>query len=397
MLNLAGIAVILSVMYCFSAARQAINFKLVGKALVLQFILAFIILKFSYGRLAIERLSEFVTLILGYGQYGLKFVFGGLVDSAGPAGFLFIVQVLGNIIFFGALVGALSYLGIISFIVEKIGVVVGKVIGTSKVESFVGVANMFLGQTESPILVSRYLKIMTKSEIMLVLIAGMGSMSVSIIGGYTALGIPMQFLIIASALVPLGSIITGKILLPELEKKGKIDNIKIDSRGNNTNLIEAIANGAMDGIHMVIAISASLIAIIAIVAMINAGLTNFGLSLEMIFAWIFSPLAFLMGLDTNHIMFAGKLLGSKLVLNEFVAFESLGKVINELDYRTALMLSVSMSGFANIGSMGISVSAISVLCPEKKSLLSGMVAKAMLGGFAVSVLNAMILGIILMI
>ena len=215
LLNTLGIVVLLSGLYLFSENKKNINKKMILKALVIQFIIAFILVKFPLGQMALEKVSDFVTNILSYGSEGLDFVFGSLADGGAPTGVVFGIQVLGNIIFISALVGALYYMGVIGAVVKVIGGAIGKILGTSKVESFVAVANMFLGQTESPILVSKYLKYMTKSEIMLVLISGMGSMSASVLMGYAGMGIPMQYLLIGGALVPLGSIIVSKLMLPE--------------------------------------------------------------------------------------------------------------------------------------------------------------------------------------
>ena len=238
---------------------------------------------------------------------------------------------------------------------------------------------------------------MTESEIMLVLISGMGSMSATVLMGYAAMGIPMQYLLIGGSLVPLGSIIVSKIMLPE-DKSLRIDEaeeVKIDNKGDNANLISAISQGAQDGLNMALGIGASLIAIIAIVALVNGVLGIFGLSLEKILSVVFAPIGFLMGLDMNGVTLAGQLLGSKLVLNEFVAFGQLGEVIKTLDPRTALMLSVSLCGFANISSMGICISGISVFCPEKRNQLSKLAFRGMIGGFIVSLLSALIVGLIM--
>lgn len=326
---------------------------------------------------------------------GISFIFGSLADSGAPTGAIFGIQVLGNIIFISALISALYYLGVLGFVVRIIGTAVGKILGTSKVESFVAVANMFLGQTESPILVSKYLMSMTESEIMVVLISGMGSMSATIIGGYVGLGIPMEYILIASALVPFGSIAISKVLLPEVDQSKVIDNVSIDNKAGNQNLISAIAEGATNGLQSVLGIGASLIAIIGIVALINGFLGIFGITLQQIFSYIFSPLGFLMGLEGGDILTAGQLLGEKLVLNEFVAFQSLGQIINSLDYRTGLVMAISLCGFANISSMGICISGIAALCPEKRNVLAKLAFKAMIGGFAVSVLSSMIVGVII--
>ena len=397
LLNVIGIVVLLGGLYFFSSNKKLIDKKMIIKALVIQFILAFMLVKFPLGRLFIEKVSDVVTNILGYGREGLSFMFGSLADSSAVNGSIFGIQTLGNIIFISALVSALYYLGIIGAVVKVIGGIIGKILGTSKVESFVATANMFLGQTESPILVSKYLKNMTESEIMLVLISGMGSMSATVLMGYAAMGIPMQYLLIGGSLVPIGSIIVSKIMLPE-DKSLRIDEaeeVKIDNKGDNANLISAISQGAQDGLNMALGIGASLIAIIAIVALVNGVLGIFGLSLEKILSVVFAPIGFLMGLDMNGVTLAGQLLGSKLVLNEFVAFGQLGEVIKTLDPRTALMLSVSLCGFANISSMGICISGISVFCPEKRNQLSKLAFRGMIGGFIVSLLSALIVGLIM--
>lgn len=339
-LNLLGIAVIIGFMWLISFDRKSVDFKKVGIALIAQLIIAAILVKIPAGRSVVQAVSDVVIKVLGYGSEGIQFVFGSLGMPDAPTGFIFAFQTLANIVFISGLVGVLYYLGILGFIVSKIGWIIGKVFKTTEVESFVAVANMFLGQTDSPILVSKYLKMMTDSEIMLVLVSGMGSMSVSIIAGYVALGIPMEHLLIASTLVPVGSIALSKIILPQIEPTMEVDEVKMDRRGNNENIIDALSSGAMEGMQMAMAIGASLIAIISVVALINGILGNFGLSLEMILSYIFAPIGYIMGFGGSDILKAGELLGSKLVLNEFVAFGKLGPMLKSLDPRTAIMLSV---------------------------------------------------------
>jgi CNT family concentrative nucleoside transporter len=396
-MSLLGIAVVFGFMYLLSSDRKNIPYKTVIKALGIQLLIAVLLLKFPLGRYVVQKISDVVTSVLNCGKDGIAFVFGSLADSSSATGNIFGIQTLGNIIFVSALVGALYYLGVVGFIVKVIGKAVGKVLGTSHVESFVAVANMFLGQTESPILVSKYLGKMTKSEIVVVLVSGMGSMSATIIGGYTALGIPMEYLLIASALVPMGSIALSKVLMPETEETFDVEELKIDNKGDNENILSAIAEGAMSGLQTALAIGASLIAILGLVAIVNLILGFFGLNLEKIFSYIFAPFGYLMGLDGSEVFIAGNLLGSKLVLNEFVAFQSLGQIISELSYRTGLILSVSLAGFANISSIGICISGISALCPEKRNILSKLAFKSMLAGFSVSLLSAIIVGLVTLI
>ncbi|MDO4935509.1 MAG: nucleoside transporter C-terminal domain-containing protein [Phascolarctobacterium sp.] len=395
-LNVLGIAVILGFCYLISYDRKNIKLPIIAKALALQIILAVVLVKIPAGVWAVGKIGDFVTKVVGYARDGLQFVFGCLIDPTAATGFVFVVQVLGTIIFVGALVGVLTYLGILGWVIAKLGRVIGKLTGCSQLEGFISTANIFLSDTESPLLMSRYLGFMTNSEIMVMLVSGMGSMSMSILGGYIAMGIPANYLVIAGALVPFASIAVSKILLPEIEEPQIVENIDLSGQSKASNLIEAIANGAMDGMQMVIAIAASLVAIISMVALVNGALELVNLKLEEIFAWIFSPLGYLMGLDGNYPELVGKLLGCKLILTEFISYDILGKMVSSMDQRTAMMLSIACSGFGNVSAMAICVSGIAALCPPMKGTLSKLVFRGMLGGFAVSVMNAMIVGIVLL-
>lgn len=392
--SIIGILLVLGIVYAISFNRKSVSLSLIGKALIVQFIIALILVRIPLGQQVVSVVSTGVTKVINCGQAGLNFVFGSLADSGAKTGFIFAIQTLGNIVFLSALVSLLYYVGILGFVVKWIGKGVGKIMKSSEVESFVAVANMFLGQTDSPILVSKYLGRMTDSEIMVVLVSGMGSMSVSILGGYIALGIPMEYLLIASTMVPIGSILIAKILLPQTEPVQKIDDIKMDNKGNNANVIDAIAEGASTGAQMAFSIGASLIAFVGLVSFINMMLSGLGIRLEQIFSYVFAPFGFLMGFDHKNILLEGNLLGSKLILNEFVSFQQLGHLIKSLDYRTALVATISLCGFANLSSLGICVSGIAVLCPEKRGTLARLVFRAMIGGIAVSMLSAFIVGIV---
>ena len=395
LINLIGIVIILGLIFLLSWDRKSIPWKTVLRAILIQFVIAVLLVKIPIGKTIVSVISNGITAIINCGQEGLSFVFGSLADSTSLGG-IFIVQTLGNIIFVSALVSLLYYIGVLGFVVKWIGKGVGKLMGTTEVESFVAVANMFLGQTDSPILVSKYIQSLTDSEIFVILVSGMGSMSVSILGGYHALGIPMDYLLIASAMVPVGSILVAKMILPQTEIAQSITDVKMDNKGNNANVIDAIAEGASTGMQMVISIAASLVGIIGIVAVVNMFLGFAGIRLEQIFSYVFAPFGFLMGLDSSNVLMEGSLLGNKLIVNEFVAFQDLGAILSSLDTRTGMICAISLCGFANLSSLGICVSGIAVLCPEKKSTLSRLVFKAMLGGIFVSMLSAMIVGIIML-
>ena len=392
LLNIIGILVVLAIALLLSWDRRNIPWKTVGKGLAVQFIIAILLVKLPIGRTIVSAVSDVVTAVIGCGQSGLDFVFGSLND--GSAGYIFIIQTLGNIIFVSALVGVLYYIGVLGVVVKVIGRIVGKLMGTTEVESFVAVANMFLGQTDSPILVSKYLRNLTDSEVFVILVSGMGSMSVSILGGYHALGIPMEYLLIASAMVPIGSILLSKIILPQAAPAQVSSGVRMDNKGDNSNVIDALAEGASTGMTMVLAIGANLVGVIGMIAVVDLILSAANITLADIFSYVFAPFGYLMGLEGQEIMMAGRLLGTKLIANEFIAFQDLGGIIGTLDERTALICSLSLCGFANVSSIGICVGGIGVLCPEKRPTLARLVVRAMLGGVLVSLLSALIVGVI---
>ena len=390
-LNLLVIVLILVICWLISWDRKNIKWKIVIKALIAEIIIALIIVKVPIGQKIITIMSNGLTAVINCGNEGLSFVFGDLFSGNLS---IFIIQSLGNIIFVSALVGVLYYLGVIGFVVKWIGKAVGKIMGTTEVESFVAVANMFLGHTDSPILVSKYLKDLTDSEIFVILVSGMGSMSASILGGYHALGIPMEYLLIASAMVPIGSIMLSKIVSPQTEEAKSITDVKMDNKGNNSNVIDALAEGASTGMQMVISIGASIVGFVGIVAVINLFLGFFNITLSDIFSYVFAPFGFLLGLDGNNILMEGSLLGNKLILNEFVAFQDLGNTLGSLDARTGMICAISLCGFANLSSMGMCIGGIGVLCPEKRGTISRLVFKSMISGVFVSIMSALIVSIV---
>lgn len=391
LLNVVGILLVLAISWLISWDRKSVKWKNVGVALITELIIAIIIVKIPIGQKIITLLSNGLTAVINCGNEGLTFVFGDLFTSDMS---IFIIKSLGNIIFVSAFVSVLYYLGVIGFVVKWIGKAVGRLMGTTEVESFVAVANMFLGHTDSPILVSKYLKDLTDSEIFLILVSGMGSMSASILGGYHALGIPMEYLLIASAMVPIGSIMISKIISPQTEQVKSITDVKMDNKGNNTNAIDALAEGANTGMQMVISIGASIVGFVGIVAVINLILGMSHVNLAQIFSYVFAPFGYFMGLDTQNVLFEGTLLGNKVILNEFVAFQELSTKLSTLDPRTGMICAISLCGFANLSSMGMCIGGIGVLCPEKRGTISRLVFRSMIGGAFVSITSALIVSMV---
>ena len=395
--NILGLVVTTALCWLLSWNKKDVKWMTVVKAIIAEFVIAFIIVKVPIGAKALMALSNGITALLNCGADGLDFVFGSL--WTGDAGYIFIVQSLGGIIFVSSLVSVLYYLGVIGFIVKWIGKAVGALMGTTEVESFVAVANMFLGHTDSPILVTKYLPDLTESEIFVILVSGMGSMSASILIGYTSLGIRMDHLLIASAMVPIGSILVSKIICPQVDTPKDIGGVRMDNKGNNSNVIDALSEGANTGIQMVIAIGASLVGFVGMVAVFDLFLgfiPGVDITLSKIFGYIFAPFGWLLGFEGEEILLAGKMLGDKLILNEFIAYGTLGELMNSgvISDTSALIATISLAGFANLSSMGMCVGGIGVLCPEKRPIISKLVFKAMLAGVFVSINSALIVSII---
>ena len=365
--NILGLLVSVSICFLLSWNKNRVPWMTVVKALVAEFVIAFIIVKIPLGAKALKALSDGITALLNCGADGLEFVFGDL--WSGDV-YIFIIQSLGDIIFVSALVAVLYYLGVIGFIVKWIGKAVGKIMGTIEVESFVAVANLFLGHTDSPILVTKYLPDLTESEIFVILVSGMGSMSASILIGYTSLGIKMEHLLVASAMVPIGSILVSKIICLQVDTPRLISGVKMDNKGNNGNVIDALFEGANTGMQMVIAIGGSLVGFVGMVAVFDLFLgfiPGVDITLSKIFGYIFAPFGWLLGFEGEGIMLAGKMLGDKLILNEFIAYGTLGAQMKAgtISETSALIATISLAGFANLSSMGSALAASAFCAPRR--------------------------------
>lgn len=385
--SLLGIVVILAVLYMLSDNKKSINKKTIAKALGIQIVLGWLLVSFPIGRFLIEQIANVVSKVFGYGMDGISFVFG---DLAGKG--VFAIDVLGGIIFLSGLTGILNHYGIIQWFVKVVGGAVGNVLGTEKAESFVAVANMLLGQTESPFLIAEYIPKMTKSELMVVLVSGMGSMSASILVGYAGIGISMKWLLITTALVPLGSLMVAKILTPETEES-QVKDVTFTTRDKDANVFASMANGFSNGLQMSLGIGASLIAVLGLIALINGGLSLVGLSLETILGYVFLPLGLLFGLPFEEALTAGQLLGIKFSANEFVSFAQLSPLFGTLSERAEAMLSVAIGSFGALSSIAICLTGLSVFAPERKNDISKLSLRACIGGFLVPVISAMVVGL----
>lgn len=399
-IGLIGIAAIILIAVIFSENRKKINWRLVGMALGLQVAFALVILKVPAGRAFFEFCSKAITKLLDFTLEGSKFLFGNLMDQK-TFGMIFALQVLPTIIFFSALMGILYYLGIMQFIVKIIAKGISKLLGTSGAETLSAVGNIFLGQTEAPLLVKPFIKDMTKSELMAIMVGGMATVAGGVMAGYVAMGINAGDLLAGSIMAAPAGLMLAKILVPETEEPKTKNTTDISVEQTASNVVEAAANGASEGLGLALNVAAMLLAFVALIALLNYILAKLGgfvgfpeLSFQWILGKIFSPLTFAMGIPSVDITTAGSLLGQKVMLNEFVAYSELARISNTLQPKTVMILTYALCGFANISSVAIQIGGIGALAPEKKGLIAKLGFKALLGGALATCLTGTIAGVL---
>ncbi|MCK4265444.1 NupC/NupG family nucleoside CNT transporter [Candidatus Babeliales bacterium] len=384
-----GIVAILLIAYLFSNNRKKISFKLVGNALLMQFLLAFFILKTAPGRFLFKKLAAGFSRVYEFATAGSEFVFG-----TGPWAMIFAIKVASIIIFFGALMSVLFHLGIIQVAVRVVSFLVRPLLGTSGAETLCAAANSMLGQTEAPLLIKHYLEKMTTSEILVVMVSGMGTLSGAILAVYGSIGVPMMHLLSASVMAIPGSILISKILLPETEKPETVGKKQVDMKSNSKNILDAITTGTTDGLGLAVNVLAMLITFISLIAMINYILSYVGFyTLNDIFSAFFGPFAFLLGVPKIDTQSAGALLGQKLVINEFVAYSSM--VNFAITEKTKIILTYALAGFSNFSCIGIQIGGIGAIAPKSRDTLVKLGMRALLGGTLTNFLNAAIASLLI--
>jgi len=392
---------IISLMLCaflLSENRKAINWKTVSRALMLQVGFAALVLYFPWGQAALGGLSNGVSSLLGFADEGIKFLFGDLAST----GFIFAVRVLPIIIFFSALISALYYLGIMQKVIEFIGGGIQKFLGTSKAESLVATGNIFLSQGESPLLIRPFLAKMTRSELFAVMAGGMASVAGSVLGGYAGLGVELKYLIAASFMAAPGSLMMAKMLVPEQDTPSQQLDMSMD-KGDQSNVIDALASGAMNGMKVAVAVGTMLIAFVSVIAMVNTGLESLGgvvgfegVTLQAIFGYVFSPLAWLIGIPSNEVLMAGSYIGQKVVMNEFVAFIDFIENKALLSEHSQVIITFALCGFANIGSIAVQLGSIGVMAPERRAEVANLGFKAVIAGTLANLMSACLAGMFLL-
>ncbi|MGA2118251.1 MAG: NupC/NupG family nucleoside CNT transporter [Bryobacteraceae bacterium] len=393
--GLLGLVVLLGVAWLFSSHKREIKLRLIAWGLGLQFLLALLVLKTGFGRI-FQIIGAGVNAMLAYTEEGTKFVFGPLGAGTGPMGVVFAFQVLPIIIFITSFFSILYYLGIMQWIVRGMAIGMQKVMGVSGAESLNVAASIFMGQTEAPLTIRPFLDGLTESELFTVMTSGMAHVSGSVMAAYVKIaGVSITHLLTAVIMTAPATIMLAKIFVPETEKPvtaGKVE-LKIEKTG--VNLIDAAARGAGDGVQLVLNIAAMLIAFLALIAMLNGMLGWAHTSLEQIFGVIFSPVAWLMGVPWKDAGAIGNLLGTRLALNEFVAFLKLGPMEKSLDPRSFVIATYALCGFANFSSIAIQIGGIGALAPRRKSDLARLGLRAVAAGTMANFMSACIAGMLL--
>ncbi len=420
-----GMFSLLFISFLFSSNRKAINWKTVGIGLGFQLIIAIGVLKVSFVQNAFEGVGKIFVSILDFTKAGSKFLFEGLVVDMDTFGFIFAFQVLPTIIFFSALTSVLFYLGIIQKLVKAFGWMLSKLLKISGAESLSVAGNVFLGQTEAPLLIKAYLEKMNKSEMLLVMIGGMATVAGAVLAAYIGfLGgddpalrlLFAKHLLAASVMAAPGAIVISKILYPQTEKINTTVDVSVEKIG--TNVLDAIANGTTEGLRLAVNVGAMLLVFVAFIAMFNGILGWLGdwtslndwvsanssyseLSLEAILGTVFAPLMWLIGVAKEDMMMMGQLLGIKLAASEFVGYIQLADLKNtanatHLTYQKSIIMATYMlCGFANFASIGIQIGGIGSLAPGQRKTLSKFGMKALIGGSIASLISATIAGMII--
>ncbi|MBI6344036.1 NupC/NupG family nucleoside CNT transporter [Proteus mirabilis] len=416
-MSLVGMATLILIAILFSSNRRAIKLRTVGGAFLIQIGLGAFVLYSESGRKVLLAISDAVKNVIDYGENGMSFLFAGLVSDKmfelfGNGGFVFALRVLPVIVFFSSLIAVLYYLGIMQFVIKILGGGLQKVLGTSRTESMSATANIFVGQTEAPLVVRPYIARMTTSELFAVMCGGLASVAGSVLAGYASMGVPLEYLITASFMAAPGGLLFAKLLVPETEtpddQKDAFDNLSDEEKP--ANIIDAAASGASSGLQLALNVGAMLLAFVALIALINGILGGIGgwfgyedFSLELILGWVFAPIAFLIGVPWSEATIAGSFIGQKLVINEFYAYSEFSKYLQDesqlaaaglmtLSEQTKVIISFALCGFANLSSVAVLLGGLGGMAPNRRKDVARLGMKAVLAGTLSNLMSATIAG-----
>jgi concentrative nucleoside transporter, CNT family len=397
-----GIAVILGIGVALSRNRSAISWRVVGWGIGLQLTFAIFVLLVPLGQTLFSDLGDIVKAILSFSYKGSEFVFGELGKQHSSLGVVFAFQVLPAIIFVSALFAILYYLGVMQIVVRAFAIVMNKVMGASGAESLNVAASIFMGQTEAPLTIRPFLPKMTRSELMTVMTAGMAHVSGSIMAAYIAFGIEARHLLTAVIMTAPGTIMMAKIVEPETETPETLGGVKVDIPRTDVNVVDAAARGTTEGLYLMLNVIAMLVSFVALIYLVDGGfawvhgrLSWFPEKIETVLGWIFSPIAWVMGVPWHDAGAIGSLLGERMVLNEFIAYKDLAAMKAQLDPLSFTIATFALCGFANVSSVGIQIGGIGALVPDRKHDLARLGFRAMLAGTMANFLSATLAGMLL--
>lgn len=384
LLSLVGL---LFLAWLLSKNKKSIKWRTIIVGVALEGIFVYFMLNVPLGRWVLTNTAEGVQNVMNYSQAGIEFLFGGFFAEGTNVGFVFAIQVLSVIIFISALVSVLYYLRIIPIVVRGLGWVVGKVFGTTRVESFNTVANTMLGVAEAPLLIKPYLAKLTRSELFTVMVGGTASASGAILLSYAQMGIDIKYLLISVFSVPFVAIVMSKIMEPETEQSETAEDVKM-VQAEHSNIFEAISEGAVSGVKLAANIGGLLIAFISLLALTDGILGIIGMDLATIFGYVFFPFALLVGIPVEDAFKAASIIGTKLAANELIAFQDLLKFQDQLTPQTVAILSVALCNFANLSSIGQLIVGLGSLAPSRKKLIASLSFKAIIAGTMASFITA---------
>lgn len=406
LMSLVGVAGLLVLAVLLSSNRKAINVRTVAGAFLVQAGLGAFVLYVPLGRRLLLGLSQGVQQVMNAAQAGIDFLFAGLGGSPAEEvglGFVFAFRVLPLIIFFSSLIAVLYYIRFMPWVIRILGGALQKALGTSRTESLSATANVFVGQTEAPLVVRPFIPRMTESELFAVMVGGLASVAGSVLAGYAALGVELRFLIAASFMAAPGGLLMAKILKPEVDEPHEaIEDALAEDPDQPVNVIDAAATGASSGLSLALNVGAMLLAFIALIALGNLLVGTVGgwvgmpqLTLEGILGWIFSPLAFLIGVPWEEAVAAGGLIGQKLVLNEFVAFVNFVTVTDTFSERSQAIITFALCGFANLSSIAILIGGLGGMAPSRRKDIARLGMQAVLAGSLANFMSAALAGLFL--
>ncbi|MFC6440971.1 NupC/NupG family nucleoside CNT transporter [Bowmanella sp. JS7-9] len=400
MTSIIGIAVILALAYLLSANRKNINWRTVGGAFAIQACVGAFVLYVPAGARVLDSLTGFVANIISYSNKGIEFMFGPVGDKS--IGFMFAFNVLPVIVFFSALITVLYHLGIMSWIIRLIGGFLQLVLRTSRPESMSAAANIFVGQTEAPLVVKPFIPHMTRSELFAVMVGGLASIAGSVMAGYAGMGVELKYLLAASFMAAPAGLLMAKIIMPETEQaKNEVSELQ-GSEDKYANIFEAAASGAASGMQLALNVGAMLLAFVALIALLNGIIGGVGawfgmpdLTFELILGYVFQPLAWALGVPWEEANIAGSFIGQKLVVNEFVAYLSFVDAQSQLSASTQAIITFALCGFANFSSIAILMGGIGALAPNRRSEIAQLGLRAVLAATLANLMSAALAGLFL--